>query len=74
MAKNDKYLEPVVHTYPGGDGLPPAIVRMRYPDISDEENDRRCEAAMDQAVNFVLALRKIQKEAQANDRTAAQSG
>lgn len=68
MARNDKYLEPVVHVYPN------AIVRVHYPDISDEENDRRCEAAMDQAVKFMLALYEKKKEAQRNDRTAAQSG
>lgn len=67
MAKNDKYLEPVVHVYPN------AIVRVHYPDISDEENDRRCEAAMDEAVRFVLALREKKKEKQKNDRTSTEA-
>ena len=56
MAKNDKYLKPVVHVYPN------AVVRVHYPDISDEENDKRCEAAMDAAVRFMLSLREKYKE------------
>ncbi len=65
MAKDDKYLEPIVMHFPN------AIVRVHFPDISDEENARRYEIFKEKAVDLVLSLRN-KKEEKLNDGARAQ--
>lgn len=65
MAKDDKYLEPIVMHFPN------AIVRVHFPDISDEENARRYEIVKEKAAALLMSIRKKNKE-NSNDGTRTQ--
>lgn len=69
MAKNDKYIDPpVVKRFYDEEGRVKAIVRLHFPDISDEENARRYDVVMDAAAKLLLSIKERK-----NDGTTAAS-
>ena len=56
MAKTDTYNEVRTRIFPK------AIVRMHFPDISDEENARRYDRVMDAAAKLILSMKEVQND------------
>ena len=62
MARTDTYNE--IRTI----NFPNAIVRMHFPEISDEENKRRYDIVMDAAAKLIFSMKETN-----NDRASTQS-